>query len=298
MTGLQHSGGPGPKPEWLKKPIPDGAALHRMDRLLRGHHLHTICESALCPNLGECFAQGTATFLIMGNVCTRNCRFCGVSNGSPEALDPREPGRVADAVATLGLRHVVITSVTRDDLLDGGAGHFASTIRAVRAADGSVGIEVLVPDFGGDFAALDTVLSECPEVFNHNVETVPRLYATVRPGAVFERSAEVLRRAAETGSSIVKTGWMVGLGETIDEVEALLTRMAEIGVGIVTIGQYLRPSKTHLPVVEYVSPAVFSGFEAYGRSLGLRVCAAPFVRSSFRAGETFLRAGGHAGPAS
>ena len=206
---------PGKKPEWLKKPIPQAATLQRMEKLLRQRHLHTVCESAICPNLGECFARGTATFLILGDVCTRDCRFCGVTSGLPGALDPDEPQQVADAVATLGLKHVVITSVTRDDLPDGGAGHYAATISAVRSACPGVTVEVLVPDFEGVGQDIDTVLAEAPEVFNHNVETVPRLYPTVRPQAVFERSVAVLRRAAEHGGGLVKTGWMVGLGRRL-----------------------------------------------------------------------------------
>lgn len=296
MSGVGRSEGPatgpGPKPDWLKKPIPEAATLQRMDRLLRARHLHTVCESALCPNLGECFARGTATFLIMGDVCTRNCRFCGVTSGRPGTLDVEEPQQVADAVAKLGLRHVVITSVTRDDLPDGGAAHYAATIRAVREACSGVTVEVLVPDFGGVEDYLDVVLAAAPEVFNHNVETVPRLYGTVRPEAGFERSLEVLRRAVQKGRGLVKTGWMVGLGETGDEVKALLDEMANLDLDLITIGQYLRPSRDHLPVVEYVRPEVFADYQAYGEGLGLQVHAAPFVRSSFQAGETYARASG------
>lgn len=197
---------------------------------------------------------------------------------------------MADAVAKLGLKHVVITSVTRDDLTDGGAAHYAATIRAIREASAGVTVEVLVPDFGGVEADLDVVLAAAPEVFNHNVETVPRLYATVRPEAAFERSVGVLRRAVEKGRSLVKTGWMVGLGETGEEVKGLLDEMATQDLDLITIGQYLRPSKEHLPVVEYVRPEVFAEYQAYGEGLGLQVHAAPFVRSSFQAGETFARA--------
>jgi len=295
IDGPSHSEGPGRKPDWLKKPIPEAATLQRMEKLLRQRHLHTVCESALCPNLGECFARGTATFLILGDICTRDCRFCGVATGRPGALDPEEPRQVADAVANLGLKHVVITSVTRDDLPDGGAGHYAATIRAVRAACPGVTVEVLVPDFGGVAADIDTVLSEAPEVFNHNIETVPRLYATVRPQAIYERSLAVLRRAAEGRSGLVKTGWMVGLGERPEEVLALLGEVATIGIDLVTIGQYLRPSKGHLPVVQYVPPEVFAQYQAYGESLGLQVHSAPFVRSSFQAGETYAQARGRGG---
>lgn len=290
IGGACHSEGPGRKPDWLKKPIPEAATLQRMEKLLRQRHLHTVCESALCPNLGECFARGTATFLILGDICTRDCRFCGVTTGRPGALDLEEPRQVADAVANLGLKHVVITSVTRDDLPDGGAEHYAATIRAVRAACPGVTVEVLVPDFGGVAADIDTVLSEAPEVFNHNIETVTRLYTTVRPQAIYVRSLAVLRRAAERGSGLVKTGWMVGLGEKPEEVLALLDEVAASGVDLVTIGQYLRPSKSHLPVVEYVPPEVFAQYQSHGESLGLQVHSAPFVRSSFQAGETYARA--------
>ncbi len=282
--------GPGRKPDWLKKPIPEAATLQRMEKLLRLRHLHTVCESALCPNLGECFARGTATFLIMGDVCTRNCRFCGVSHGNPGVLDPDEPRRVADAVANLGLKHVVITSVTRDDLPDGGAGHYAATIGSVRELCPDVTVEVLVPDFQGALDEVDTVLAERPEVFNHNIETVPRLYPAVRPQAIYERSLSVLRHAARHSRGLVKTGWMVGLGETPAEVEILLGQVAAIGVDLVTIGQYLRPSKDHLPVVEYVQPEIFLGYKASGDRLGLQVHSAPFVRSSFQAGETYAEA--------
>jgi len=284
--------GPGRKPEWLKKPLPDAQALRRMEKLLHERSLHTVCESALCPNMGECFTKGTATFLIMGDVCTRCCAFCAVRTGRPRALDPAEPEHVADAVARLGLRHVVITSVTRDDLADGGAGHYAATMRAVRAHAPEATLEVLTPDFGGREGDLDKVLAEAPEVFNHNVETVPRLYGTVRPQAGFARSLAVLRHAASSGSSIVKTGWMVGLGETQGEVLALLEQVAGAGVDVVTIGQYLRPSKNHLAVTEYVPPEVFARYQEWGEALGLQVHAAPFVRSSFQAGESFARAAG------
>ncbi len=280
------------KPDWLKKRLPEAAAVQRMEHLLRQRHLHTVCESACCPNLGECFGAGVATFLIMGDTCTRDCRFCGVTGGVPGPLDADEPEQVADAVAQLQLKHVVVTSVTRDDLPDGGAAHYVATIQAIRRRTPGVTVEVLVPDFGGESASLDLVLAQVPEVFNHNVETVPRLYDEVRPQAEYERSLAVLRRAAERGESLVKTGWMVGLGETKEEVEELLRQAAVVGVDLITIGQYLRPSKQHLPVREYVPPAVFDEYRAYGETLGLQVEAAPFVRSSFHAGETYHRAGG------
>jgi lipoic acid synthetase len=261
-----------------------------MESLLREKCLHTVCESALCPNLGECFERGTATFLVMGDVCTRSCAFCGVGAGRPGALDPEEPEHVADAVARLGLHHVVITSVTRDDLVDGGAGHYVATIRAVRARAPEATVEVLVPDFLGRADDLDLVLAEAPEVFNHNVETVPRLYPSVRPQAVYERSIAVLRHAASRGTGLVKTGWMVGLGEGDSEVRSLLKEVAAAGVDVVTIGQYLRPSKNHVSVSEYVAPEVFDRYREWGEALGLQVHAAPFVRSSFQAGESFAQA--------
>ncbi len=281
--------GPGRKPAWLKKSMPEASALRRMETLLRDRHLNTVCESALCPNLGECFAAGTATFLIMGGTCTRDCGFCGVPTGRPSAVDPREPDNVADAVVHLRLQHAVVTSVTRDDLKDGGAAHYAATIRAIRSKAPGVSIEVLIPDFAGRIEDLDVVLTEAPEVLNHNVETVPRLYPTARPQAVFERSLMVLRRAAAARQSIVKTGWMVGLGEAREEVARLLREVADAGVDMVTIGQYLRPSARHLPVAEYVRPEVFTTYEEWGEALGLQVSAAPFVRSSFQAGESFAR---------
>lgn len=282
--------GPGRKPDWLKKRLPAAEPLRRMQALLRDRCLHTVCESALCPNLGECFERGTATFLIMGDVCTRNCGFCAVSTGHPAALDGDEPGRVADAAERLKLTHAVVTSVTRDDLPDGGAAHYAATIRALRARLPNATIEVLTPDFLGHLEDLDLVLSEEPDVFNHNLETVPRLYPAVRPQAVYTRSLEVLRHAASSGRTIVKTGWMVGLGEQEEEVRALFEDMAAVGVELVTVGQYLRPSKSHLPVAEYVAPETFERYREWGEALGLQVHAAPFVRSSFRAGESFAKA--------
>ena len=284
--------GPGRKPEWLKKPLPKAAPVREVEGLLRQRHLHTVCESAKCPNKGECFERGTATFLIMGDVCTRDCRFCSVTGGAPSPLDVREPGNVADAAAQMGLTHVVITSVTRDDLPDGGARHFAATVGAVRDRLPGATIEVLVPDLGGDESALDVVIGAEPDVFNHNVETVPRLYPRVRPQADYARSLRVLAYAARRGGSIVKTGIMVGLGETGEEVRAFLLDAQASGVQIVTIGQYLRPSRDHLPVVEYVAPSVFEEYRAAGEGLGLLVEAAPFVRSSYLAEEGLRRASG------
>jgi len=235
--------------------------------------------------MGNCFGRGTATFLIMGDVCSRSCRFCGVKNGIPSDLDPEEPARLADAAAALALSHVVITSVTRDDLPDGGAAHYAATMRAIRSRSPKATLEVLVPDFGGNGESLDSVLDEGPEVFDHNMETVARLYDSVRPQADYRRSLSLLRHAASRGGSAVKTGFMLGLGEGPGEVEALLKELADTGVDMVTIGQYLQPGRENLPVIEYVHPDVFADMESLGESLGLLVRAGPFVRSSFRAAE-------------
>ncbi len=280
----------GRKPAWLKKPVPEAAALRKMESLLRAHGLHTVCESASCPNLGSCFERGTATFLIMGEVCTRDCGFCGVAGGTPEPLDPSEPGRVAGASVRLALSHVVVTSVTRDDLVDGGAAHFAATIKAIRSSRSRASVEVLTPDFRGRVESLDLVLAETPEVFNHNMETVERLYPIVRPQADYQRSLRMLRHAARLGGSVVKTGCMVGLGETQDEVRALLEEVAQTGTKVVTIGQYLQPAARNLPVMEYVDPAVFERYREWGETLGMQVHAGPFVRSSFQAFESFAKA--------
>jgi lipoic acid synthetase len=279
------------KPPWLKTPVPRAAPLRRMEGLLRERDLHTVCEAALCPNLGTCFAQGTATFLIMGDVCTRACGFCGVDHGMPGPLDPAEPGQVADAAARLRLRHVVVTSVSRDDLPDAGAAHYVATLRAVRSRSPEASVEVLVPDFGGRQESAQLVLGETPEVFNHNVETVARLYPVVRPQADYQRSLGVLRSAADRGTSVVKTGCMVGLGETEAEMRALFHEVAAIGVQVLTIGQYLQPTRANLPVVEYVAPDTFDCYREWGEALGLQVHAAPLVRSSFQARESYVQAG-------
>jgi lipoic acid synthetase len=262
--------------------------------------LHTVCDEARCPNKGECFAGGTATFLILGAECSRSCRFCSVTHGRPSgAVDEDEPRRVAAAAVELGLRHVVVTSVTRDDLADGGAAQFAATIVALRRALPEITVEVLVPDFGGDEEALAAVLDERPDVLNHNLETVPRLYPSVRPQACYERSLELLRTAgvwarslALAGSAagdsrrpLVKTGLMVGLGETWSEVDAVLADCVAAGVDLVTIGQYLQPNRECLPVARYVPPQEYDEVAQRGAAMGLRGIAAPLVRSSYRAGE-------------
>jgi lipoic acid synthetase len=261
--------------------------------------IHTICQSARCPNVGECFGRGLATFLIMGERCTRNCRFCAVEGGRPPALDADEPARVAEAARGLGLKHVVVTSVTRDDLPDGGAGHFAAVVRALREAAPDATVEILVPDFRGDQEALAVVVAAAPDVLGHNVETVPRLYRRVRPGANYRRSVGLLRRAKEWGAArntrflacarndtriLTKSGLMVGLGESPEEVEAVMRDLREAAVDLLTIGQYLRPSKQHLAVVEYVEPARFAHYARGARALGFREAAcAPLVRSSYHA---------------
>jgi len=274
-------------PEWLKPESPKRPELDRLGRKLKGMGLHTVCQSARCPNVGECFGRGNATFMILGEVCTRDCRFCAVDHGRPSPVDPGEPRRVAEAAAMLGLGHVVITSVTRDDLGDGGAGHFAATIAAVRELLPGARVEVLVPDFGGNRAALEVVMAAGPEVLNHNVETVARLYPEVRPEADYARSLAVLGGAREMApQSVTKSGLMVGLGEAEEEVVALLGDLRAVGVEAVTIGQYLQPTRGHFPVAEYVRPEVFDGYAGVARKMGFAaVLSGPLVRSSYHAGE-------------
>ncbi len=280
-------------PPWLKKRIPSQGEAAEVSRLLAELKLATVCSRAHCPNLPECYARGTATFLILGDSCTRSCRFCAIEKAAPGPLRDDEPEAVAEASARLGLRHVVITSVTRDDLPDGGAAHFARTIRAVRARLPQAIIEVLTPDFRGAEAAIDAVLAARPDLFNHNVETVPRLYATVRPEADYRRSLGVLayakRRATAGGMTVyTKSGLMVGLGETADEVRTCLADLRAAGCDILTMGQYLAPSSAHLPVVRFVEPAEFAAWEAEARALGFAaVAAGPFVRSSYQAETVF-----------
>jgi lipoic acid synthetase len=283
-----------PTPPWIRERKLRLADLHGVRSLMRSHGLRTVCEEARCPNRGECFARGTATFLLLGDVCTRACGFCDIANGKPLPVDPLEPARVRAAVREMGLAFVVLTSVDRDDLPDGGAGHFAETIAAVRSLDPVPGVEVLTPDFRGNLSALAVVIAARPDVFNHNVETVPRLYAEVRRGARLERSLGLLAESKRLAPSLTtKSGFMLGLGERDDEVRALLERMREASVDIVTIGQYLRPSRENLPVVAYVPPEVFDRHREFGESLGFRhVFAGPFVRSSYRAEEALLAAGG------
>jgi lipoic acid synthetase len=272
-------------PEWLKVKLRKGHLSQQTQEMLAAAHLHTVCQSAQCPNVGECFSSGTATLLLMGPHCTRNCGFCAVSSAAPSPLDPDEPHRVAQAVAAMELSYVVVTSVTRDDLPDGGAAHFAQTIRAIRSCSPHARIEVLVPDFAGDEGCVAAVLEAGPAVLNHNVETVARLQPEVRPMAGYARSLGVLRAARRIAPDVpTKSGLMVGLGESDQEIHDTLRDLADAGVAIVTIGQYLRPSPRHLPVRRYVPPQRFGEYQEVGQALGLKhVVAGPFVRSSYRA---------------
>jgi lipoic acid synthetase len=273
------------KPEWLKVRFPGGPNYVRLKGLIREKRLHTVCEEAHCPNIGECWEAGTATFMILGDTCTRACAFCAVTSGRPQALDMGEPLRVAQAVRRMGLTHVVITSVNRDDEADGGAAMFAATIRCIRRLSPGTSVEVLIPDFMGDWQALATVMEERPEILNHNTETVPRLYRRVRPKARYERSLELLRRAKEmVPKGITKTGVMVGLGEAKHELLLVMADLVDVGCDVLTIGQYLRPSVRHAPVERYYRPEEFEELAEAGRRLGFRhVEAGPLVRSSYHA---------------
>lgn len=271
-------------PSWLKVRLRQGPNYLELKRLVQEHRLHTICESAQCPNIWECWEQRTATFLILGDVCTRSCGFCAVKTGRPAAgLDWGEPERVALAVRQLGLKHAVITSVNRDERADGGAPIFAETIRAVRRQNPGTSVEVLIPDFKGSESSLMTVLEAHPDILNHNLETVPRLYRRVRPQAQYAQSLELLDRAKRSGAT-TKTGIMVGLGETEEEITAVMADVAGVGCDILTIGQYLQPTKAHLPVERFYHPDEFAAFKVEGERLGIRhVEAGPLVRSSYHA---------------
>ncbi len=278
-------------PPWAKKKYNLGD-LAAVKAELRELGLHTVCESARCPNIGECFKKPTATFMILGDVCTRRCRFCAVGKGAPSPVDENEPANIADAVGRLGLRHAVITSVTRDDLKDGGAGQFAAVIRTLRERYPDLMVEVLTPDFKGEETPLRTVIDARPHIFNHNLETVPRLFGKVRPQAVYERSLAVLRMAREMDGSVhTKSGLMAGLGETEDEVLSVMRDLRAAGCSLLTIGQYLRPTKENIEVVEYIRPEVFERYKEAGIAMGFAsVASAPIVRSSYNAEEfsTFL----------
>jgi lipoic acid synthetase len=271
------------KPKWLRISLRFDAVAQGLERDLAGAGLHTVCQEACCPNQGECFSRGVATFLILGNICTRDCRFCAVRHGKPLPPEQDEPIRVAEEVARLGLRYAVITSVTRDDLEDGGAGHFAAVIEAVRSRCPGTAVEVLVPDFKGSESALRTVIEASPEVLNHNMETVERLYKAVRPQAVYRRSLELLRLSSSEGL-FTKSGLMVGLGETKDEIRATMADLLKTGCRALTIGQYLRPSPAHHPVVQYVEPELFEEYKEMALSMGFEaVASSPLVRSSYMA---------------
>ena len=273
------------RPEWLKVRLPTGPTYETLRRLMRSKELHTVCEEAHCPNMAECWGAGTATFMILGDTCTRSCGFCAVKTGRPGVVDADEPRRVGEAVAQMGLRHAVVTSVNRDELPDGGAEIFAETIREIRRQSPGTTVEVLIPDFVGRPESLDAVLAARPEILNHNVETVPRLYPRVRPQARYERSLEVLRRTKQRAPDLVcKSGIMVGLGETRDEVVATMRDVASQGTDILTVGQYLRPSPVHLPIERYWEPSEFDDLRDAGMTMGFRhVEAGPLVRSSYHA---------------
>jgi len=273
------------KPPWLRAKLPNGPGYSAVRQLVEQQDLHTVCQSAQCPNLGECWSRGTATVMILGNICTRSCNFCAIQTGRPTELDLGEPARVADAVARMNLRHVVITSVARDELGDGGASVWAATIRAVRHRNPHTAIEVLVPDFKGQLPDIDTVLAAQPDIFNHNVETVERLQKPVRVQARYDRSRAVLRHAKSRGFT-TKTGIMLGLGEQPDEIAQTLRDVVSDGVQILTIGQYLQPTRQHLPVERWVTPEEFQRWRAFGLSIGLGVVeSGPLVRSSYHADE-------------
>jgi lipoic acid synthetase len=274
------------KPDWIRIKLPSNAKIEQTKALLRENRLHTVCEEASCPNLAECFSHGTATFMIMGDRCTRRCSFCDVAHGDPFPLDPQEPFNLAKTVAQMQLRYVVITSVDRDDLRDGGAGHFVACIQEVRAQNPEITIEVLVPDFRGRMdVALEIMAQSLPDVFNHNIETVPRLYKQARPGSDYQFSLDLLQSFKNAHPHIpTKSGVMLGLGETISEVEAVMCDLRAHAVDMITIGQYLSPSRYHLPVANYVSPEEFKRLGELAKSMGfMRVASGPLVRSSYHA---------------
>jgi lipoic acid synthetase len=286
------------KPPWLRVRFPSGPQYEQTRRLLRQGRLHTVCQEACCPNMFECFSNHTATFLILGDHCTRNCAFCAVKHGAASLPDPDEPQRVALAAEEMQLTYVVVTSVTRDDLADGGAGHFAATIRALRERRAAMRVEVLIPDFQGDPAALHSVLAAAPDVLNHNIETVPRLYPTVRPEAVYARSLDLLRAAAAHAARIpTKSGLMLGLGETETEIRQTLADLRQAGCRILTLGQYLQPTPAHHPVAAFVTPEAFARWRREALAMGFdEVASGPFVRSSYQAQNAFLHMQGCAKP--
>ncbi|MGI6077209.1 MAG: lipoyl synthase [Fastidiosipilaceae bacterium] len=282
-----------PKPKWLKAPLMSPDLGLKVKNLLKQQELHSVCQEAACPNCGECFNKGTATFLIMGQQCTRNCRFCNITNGRPGPLDPDEPLHLLQSVSIMNLNHVVITSVTRDDLPDGGAAHFARCIRLLKEElDPAPTVEVLIPDLQGDESALQVVLDANPEILNHNIETVPRLYDSVRPQAIYQRSLDVLKNAKAMRPDILtKSGIMLGLGETAEDVLAVLQDLRDHDCDLLTIGQYLAPTKDHHPVVEYVKPEQFDRYKEAALAMEFKgVASGPLVRSSYRADKLYQQA--------
>jgi len=277
------------KPDWLKVRFPAGPNYARIDRLHREQGLHSVCRSAACPNQGECWEQGTATFMILGNHCTRDCRFCNVAHDTPLPVDPQEADKVARAIAELDLRHAVITSVTRDDLADGGAAQFAAVTRSIHACSPQCRVELLIPDLQGNLGALETILAAKPEVLGHNLETVPRLYRAARAGADYRRSLELLTSAAQIAPGIpTKSGLMLGMGETLDEILEVMQDLRRAGCGMLTLGQYLQPTRNHLPVIRYIEPGEFKELHQAGIQIGFtHVEAGPLVRSSYHAAEQF-----------
>ncbi|MDQ8205401.1 lipoyl synthase [Pelagicoccus sp. SDUM812003] len=281
------------KPDWLRAKLPSGKDYGSVRSLVDGANLHTVCQSAQCPNMGECWSRGTATLMILGNICTRSCNFCAIQTGRPTELDIGEPARVAEAVATMKLKHCVITSVTRDELKDGGASVWAATIRAIRHRSPNTAVEVLTPDFRGKTDQLDIVLDAEPDIFNHNIETVERLQKPVRVQAKYDRSFKVLRHAASRGFT-TKSGMMLGLGEEKEEIARSLRDLRDADVKIVTLGQYLQPTSKHLPVARWVTPEEFNEWREYGESIGFtKVESGPLVRSSYHADEQSAHFTGH-----
>jgi len=279
-------------PEWFKQKIPRAGETTGVEGLLSELKLHTVCQGAHCPNIGDCFSHGTATFMIMGEICTRNCTFCAVKKGVPTPLDSEEPKHITEAVSHLGLGYVVITCVTRDDLSDGGAAHFASTVEALHSVMPGLKVEVLVSDFRGSIESVRTVLAAGPDVFSHNLETVPRLYPEVRPMADYQRSLDLLKMTKELAPGIItKSGVMLGLGEAREEAIEVMRNLRQAGCDLLTLGQYLAPSSAHHPVVRFITPDEFAEYEQAARKEGFKgVASAPLVRSSFRASELYERA--------
>ncbi len=280
-----------PKPPWLKIKLSNSETFGEVAGLLKDQRLNTVCRSARCPNIGECWGRGTATFMVMGEICTRGCRFCNIATGKPEALDHDEPRRLAEAAATMRLKWVVVTSVDRDDLPDGGAQHFVEVVRELRKAIPGVGIECLVPDFRKKPMAVDVIMQDPPDILNHNIETVPRLYRRIRPGADYQRSLDLLKAFSERGL-VTKSGMFVGIGETMQEVYDVLRDLRAHGVRSLTVGQYLRPTTEHAPIARYVEPREFDELAAFAYSIGFdHVASGPLVRSSYKAEEAVARYG-------